>query len=370
MKKLPKDLMKQVIMLMVVAAILAAAVFHSQTVFRAIVRIIDILVPFFAGGAIAYVLNLPMRTIENKVCGKWTGKAAGMKRPFALVVTLVAVIALFSVVTAIIVPNIVTTWNLLTKQMPGYLKAMSDFAEGIKLPGMGRNDNVLVYLSENWEIIQENVTAFIYKGVPGMLGSTVEVVGNVAGVFVNGIIAIVFAILILLDKERLARQCDTLLDRYIRIDAKPRTNARVREIVGIMDQKFSGFITGQCMDAVVLGLMFMIVLSVMRMPYSIAIGAVICITGVIPIVGAMIGLIFGIFTIFMVNPAQALIFVVVFFIVQQIESNMIYPKIVGDKVGLPAMWVIFAITIGGSLMGIVGMLVFIPIVSTCYQLLK
>lgn len=366
MKKMSKDFIKQFIMLMVLAALLEAAVFNSESVFKALTSVLSMSMPFVIGGSLAYGLNLPMRFIENKALGGLKGRSEKLKRPLALLLTLVAVAALLGIVTALIVPNVMVTWELLTRQMPGYLMTMADFLEGIRLPGMKTDGNALIYLSRNWTEVQDTIKSFISSGMPAVLGSTVEVVGNVAGGFVNGIIAFVFAILVLLDKERLARQGDAVVNRYL----KPGVQSKVRHVLDIMNQKFAGFITGQCMDAVVLGVMFMIVLSILRMPYSIAIGAVICITGVIPIVGAMIGLIFGVFTIFMVSPTQALIFIIVFFVVQQIESNMIYPKIVGDKVGLPAMWVIFAITIGGSLMGIAGMLIFIPIMSTVYTLIK
>ena len=179
-------------------------------------------------------------------------------------------------------------------------------------------------------------------------------------------IALVFACYVLLQKEKLSVQVKKLMTAFMPEDWKNIVLA----FASVTHKTFSNFLAGQCLEAVILGIMFFIVMTIMGMPYALLISVLIAFTALIPMVGAFIGCGVGVFLIFMVNPTKALIFVIVFLVLQQIEGNFIYPYVVGNSVGLPSIWVLVAVSVGGSLMGLVGMLIFIPLVSVIYTLLK
>ncbi|MCI7249359.1 MAG: AI-2E family transporter, partial [Clostridiales bacterium] len=216
------------------------------------------------------------------------------------------------------------------------------------------------------EGFNEKLAGFIQNGAGTLLGSTVHIVSSVVSTVVSGIIAFVFAIYVLAQKERLQRQSKRVLEAYV----PEKYRNMILKVCGLLKTNFTNFITGQCLDALILGALFVIVLSVLRMPYALMIGVIIAFTALIPIVGAFLGCAVGVILILMVNPVKVLYFLIVFIILQQMEGKLIYPKIVGGSVGLPAIWVLVAIATGGSLFGVVGMLVFIPLVSTAYTLLK
>ena len=199
-----------------------------------------------------------------------------------------------------------------------------------------------------------------------MFNSTMSAIGSIVSGVTTFVIAFVFALYVLLQKEKLNVQMRKVMYAFL-------PEARVEwclEICSLTGKSFSSFLTGQCVEALILGTMFFIVMSILNMPYALLVGVLIAFTALIPIFGAFIGCIVGAFLILMVNPLQALIFVIVFLVLQQIEGNLIYPKVVGSSVGLPSIWVLAAVTIGGNLMGIVGMLIFIPIVSVVYTLFR
>ena len=185
-------------------------------------------------------------------------------------------------------------------------------------------------------------------------------------VLTSSFIAFVFACYILLQKEKLGLQCRKALFALL----PKRVAERVISVCSLSHRVFSSFITGQCVEAVILGTMFFVAMSILKMPYALLVGCLIAVTALIPIVGAFIGCGVGAFLILMVSPMQALIFVIMFLILQQVEGNLIYPHVVGSSVGLPSIWVLFAVTVGGSLMGVLGMLLFIPLTSVLYTLFR
>ena len=211
-----------------------------------------------------------------------------------------------------------------------------------------------------------NLIHFLKNGAGDMLDSTVSMAGSIISGVVGMVIAFVFALYILAQKERLADQGLRILSAYL----PARIGDKVLEICRLLSKNFSSFITGQCLEAVILGTMFVVFMSIFRMPYALVVGALIAVTSLVPIVGAFIGCAVGIFLILINDPVQALWFAVLFLVLQQIEGNLIYPKVVGNSVGLPSIWVLMAVSVGGSLFGVMGMLVFIPLLSTGYALLR
>ena len=194
--------------------------------------------------------------------------------------------------------------------------------------------------------------------------------GGLIGGVVSGlstfVIGLIFSFYILLQKERLARQGRQCLYALLPERAADRT----LEVLRLTDRTFSGFLSGQCLEACILGTLFVVAMSLFRMPYALLVGVLIALTALIPIVGAFIGCAVGALLIAISDPRQALVFVILFLVLQQIEGNLIYPHVVGSSVGLPSIWVLAAVTLGGKLMGIAGMLFFIPLCSVLYALFR
>lgn len=359
--------MKQIRILMVTAAILVLAVIYSDVFFKGVATCFSIVKPFLIGGAIAFVLNIPMTQIENRLLGSWQdSKADKFKRPISLVLTILLMVTLVGLVVELVVPNLADTFAMIMKDVPAFLDRASHTVAGLNLPGLTKQADVLETISKNWDSMVEKIAGFMQSGLTSILGSTVQIVSSIISTVVNFVIAFIFAIYVLAQKETLAAHFNKLMKAYI----KPAERKQIYRVLNLLNKNFNSFITGQCMDALVLGGLFVITLTVLRMPYALMIGVLIAVTALIPVVGAFIGAVVGAFLILMVNPMQSLIFLIVFVVLQQLEGNLIYPKIVGNSVGLPAIWVLVAITVGGSLCGVAGMLVFIPIASTVYALLR
>ena len=362
-----KELMKQIILLMAAATVMVLIIINGSTVLKGIVICMGIIAPFLAGGAIAFILNIPMSALEKRLLYRMDGtRAARLKRPVGILATLLAVAGVLAAVISILVPNLSVTFSEIAKQFPVFLDEASRWIGGLNLPGIQLKGNILETLSANIEGFNEKLAGFIQNGAGTLLGSTVHIVSSVVSTVVSGIIAFVFAIYVLAQKERLQRQSKRVLEAYV----PEKYRNMILKVCGLLKTNFTNFITGQCLDALILGALFVIVLSVLRMPYALMIGVIIAFTALIPIVGAFLGCAVGVILILMVNPVKVLYFLIVFIILQQMEGKLIYPKIVGGSVGLPAIWVLVAIATGGSLFGVVGMLVFIPLVSTAYTLLK
>ncbi|MBR3704414.1 MAG: AI-2E family transporter, partial [Oscillospiraceae bacterium] len=218
----------------------------------------------------------------------------------------------------------------------------------------------------DWQEILNKVINFLKNGAGDVLNSTISVAKGFFSGIASAFVSFVFACYLLLQKEKLALQCRKVFFALFSQQAA----TRVIDIASLSQRIFSSFITGQCLEAVILGLMFFVTMSILGMPYPLLVGCLIAVTALIPIVGAFIGCGVGAFLILMVSPMKALIFVIMFLILQQIEGNLIYPHVVGNSVGLPSIWVLAAVSIGGSLMGVIGMLTFIPLVSVVYTLFR
>ena len=216
------------------------------------------------------------------------------------------------------------------------------------------------------ESFTKSSPVYFQDGAGNVINSTVSAIGSFVSGVATFVIAFVFACYVLLQKEKLKVQVKKVLYAFF----SEKRVEWILEVCSLTAKSFSSFFTGQCVEAVILGTMFFIAMSILNMPYALLVGVLIAFTALIPIFGAFIGCVVGAFLILMVDPMKMLVFVVTFLILQQIEGNLIYPKVVGSSVGLPSIWVLAAVSIGGSLMGIVGMLIFIPIVSVVYTLFK
>ena len=364
-----KEKIKQIRWLMILAAVLVLVIIYSDSVLMGIGFAFGIAKPFLYGGAIAFVLNIPMRMYENKLLKRWRGKVAEkLKRPVCMVLSVLTVILIFAIVVGTIVPQVTATAAEVGKKIPAFAERVVTGLEKVseEYPELNEQIAKLEDLDINWGTIANNAIDFLKNGMSSMLISTVNVASGIIGGVMNAFIAIVFAFYILSQKEKLANQGKRIIAAY----CPEKISAKIQHVCTLLHKNFSNFITGQCLEAVILGTMFVVSMTIFGMPYAFMVGVMIAFFALIPIVGAFIGCFVGAFLILIDNPVMAIWFVVLFLVLQQIEGNLIYPKVVGNSVGLPSIWVLMAVSLGGSLFGVMGMLVFIPLLSTFYTLLR
>lgn len=320
--------------------------------------------PFVLGAVIAFIVNVPMSRIEYHLFQKRSSKMKG-QRAISFVVTLALVITVLVVVVYIVVPQLSDTIKMIAVQLPGAFETTKDWI----LSKMSYWDDLRLLLEKitiDWDEIIKKISKVLQEAAATMVDSGVGAITNIVGAIVNFFIGFVFAIYILLSKETLGGQGKQIL--YALLDEKRAD--KVLEICSISYRVFSKFLSGQCLEACILGALFVVTMTIFGLPYAMLIGVLIGFCALIPIVGAFIGCGVGVFLILMVSPVKALVFLVLFLVLQQLEGNLIYPKVVGNSVGLPSIWVLAAVTIGGNLMGVVGMLIFIPLCSVAYILFR
>lgn len=325
-----------------------------------------LLMPFAIGAVIAFILNVPLRGIERRLS---MIKKTGPRRALALVLTLAMISLVLALLFRLLMPQVLDTIYRLIEQFPDFLEQFKDKAKSFleSFPELNKwLSNSASFENINWSDILGKALTFAGNSAVSIIEGLLSTIGSIYSGIFNAVIAVVFAIYCLFRKEILARQGKRLLYAFVK---EKRADYIVR-VLRLTNQTFSNFISGQCLEAVILGSMFAVAMTIFRMPYVALVSLLIGITALIPIVGAFVGCILGAFFILVNNPMQALWFVVMFLILQQIENNVIYPKVVGKSVGLPGMWVLVAVTVGGELMGVIGMLLMIPMVSVLYTLLR
>ncbi len=366
---LDKQNMKNIRLLILFAAIVCLGVINIKEVGALISFIIGIISPFIWGGAIAFVMNIPLRWIERHLLGKWNGKMAErFKRPVSILLSYVFIVLVITIVFMTVVPQLGKTIMEIGNKLPAFFNKVYADLETM----FAENPQIIEYLNSlqlenfDWKSILNSVIAFLQNGVGNMLTSTVSVASSIIGGVTNIVIALIFSLYVLSQKEKLGNQGERILKAY----CSEKVYNYARKVLSLLSNNFSSFISGQCLESVILGSMFIITLTIFQIPYALLIGVLIAFTALIPIVGALIGCAVGAFLILVDSPMKALIFIIIFLILQQIEGNLIYPHVVGSSVGLPSVWVLAAVTVGGSLMGVMGMLMFIPLVSTVYILLR
>lgn len=350
-------------------AVIIVCLWKYETVLDILFFLLNILTPFILGGAIAFVLNVPMNFVqrhlfkEERIRNRKVSQK--LARPVSMVLVLIAVFGIVAIVMFILIPQLGETFANLGRSIQAFIPQLQEWAARLF------NDNKEIMdtvnnLEFDWNKIMDTGINFFKSGAGSVVDSTITAAKSIVSGLTTVFIAFVFAIYILLQKEKLGVQAKKVLFAFVR---RGRAEATV-EVLSLTYNTFSSFLTGQCVEAVILGSMFAVSMTILKLPYALLVGMLIAFTALIPIFGAFIGCGVGAFLIFMVDPMKALIFVVLFLVLQQIEGNLIYPHVVGNSVGLPSIWVLAAVSIGGSLMGVVGMLIFIPIVSVVYALFR
>ena len=359
---------KKIRELIVFTALLVVALWKFDVVLDVLKTIGQIIFPFILGGAIVFVINVPMSFLEKKIFEnvKKENKAVRkLARPVSLLLTIVLVVGVIALVMIGVIPQ-------LTKTMGSLMINITDFIPQIKIwiRDFFHDNREIMKLVDQVQFKPDQAIrwgiSLLGNGAGNMMNTTMSAVGSVVSGLATFFIAFSFACYVLFQKEKLHVQIRKVFFAFL-----PRQKADTfLKVCSLTYRTFANFLAGQCLEAVILGSMFVVTLSILRMPYALLIGILIAFTALIPIFGAFIGCAVGSFLIFMVNPQQAILFVIVFLVLQQIEGNLIYPHVVGESVGLPSIWVLAAVTIGGNLMGIVGMLVFIPLLSVLYTIFR
>ena len=322
--------------------------------------------PFVVGSAIAFIFNVPMRAIERHLDGI---RKEGTRRALAIILTIFALVLVVMFVVELLVPQIQLTVQSLKETIPAFVKRTANSL----MVFMDENPELKAWVLEttnlesiDWSSMLQKILTFVGDSVSTVAGGAFSAIGSLTSGIVNAVISIVFALYCLSRKDILARQGRKILYSII---SEKRADEIIR-VLRLTNVTFSNFISGQCLEAVILGCLFAVVMAILGMPYIPLVSVIIAVTALIPVVGAFVGCVVGAFFILVNDPFQALTFVAMFLVLQQLENNLIYPRVVGTSIGLPGMWVLVAVTIGGEIMGVGGMLVMIPLTSVLYTLAR
>lgn len=354
-----KENFKQILILVITGILLFWFINNLALIGSVIVKLIKVLSPFILGIALAFVLNIPMTKIENGL-NKLTKNKKNHNRIISIILSLIIFILIISFVLFLLIPEIINNIESLISSIPTIVANIETWTLNLldKYPEI-QTEVAKMFDANNINTLIPNILNHIVNGI-------VTFVTSIVTGIVNLFMGVVFSVYILSQKEYLLNGLKKITKAYL----KPQAADRAIEIGKLTNKTFHNFITGQCLEAVILGSIFFVVLSIFRFPYALIISVLTTITALIPIFGALIAMIVGAILIAIESPLQALIFIVVFQIIQQIEGNIIYPRVVGKSVGLSPLWTLLAISVGGSLFGIIGMLTALPLASILYALLK
>lgn len=320
--------------------------------------------PLIIGAVIAYIVNILMSFYEKRLFAKVKNqKLIKAKRPFCMLLAFITLIAVMGLIIGLVLPQFVSAIMIVVDYIPDAVDWIIVQLEKLEYVPQ---DIINMIDSIDWKSKIEQIIGVITSGIGDVMGIVVSTVSTVVGGVVTAFLSIIFAIYILIDKEKLSEQFRRLAEKYF----KEKWFARYCYVKAIFNDCFHKYIVGQCTEAVILGGLCTVGMLILGLPYAPMIGALIAFTALIPVAGAFIGGAVGAFMILMVNPLQALVFIVFLVVLQQLEGNLIYPRVVGSSMGLPAIWVLAAVTIGGGVAGILGMLLGVPICATIYRMLR
>ena len=351
----------------VAACIVLYWILHETEQFKNVFSVIKgVIAPFVLGSGLAFILNVPMRSIENKLS---CIKKQGLRRVIAVLLTIIIVLLVLALVLYLLIPQVIATATNLIDKLPGFF---NDARETL-IEFLEEHPKLLEWVLENTDfenidygLLIQNVLNMAGDRLSDVLTGAFSAIGGFAKALVNLVIGFVFALYCLFSKETLARQGRKLLYAFL---PEKWTDHTIR-ILRLTNSTFSNFLSGQCLEVCILGCLFAVSMAIFRMPYIPLVSVLVAVTAFIPVVGAFVGCFFGAFFILVDNPIQAVGFVIMFLILQQIENNLIYPRVVGTSIGLPGMWVLLAVAIGGEMMGVAGMFLMIPLASVLYTLTR
>lgn len=320
--------------------------------------------PLLAGGCLAYLVNILMSWYERHYFPRSSKKSVTRtRRVVCLIAALLTMLGVIALIVLLVIPQLWNAVMLLVSEVPDTMQTVIAFAESLEiLP----EDIFAVLEKIDWKSQLTRILSALGNGVGSVVDVAVNVVVSVLSSVINALLAIIFALYLLLARETLSRQCKKVMTRYLR----PHICDKVLHVLAVLNDCFHNYIVGQCTEAVILGLLCTMGMLLLDFPYATMVGALVAFTALIPIAGAYIGAGVGAFMIMTVSPIKALFFLVYIVVLQQLEGNIIYPRVVGSSIGLPGLWVLAAVTIGGGVMGITGMLFGVPLAAALYRLLR
>lgn len=321
----------------------------------------SLLFPFVLGCGIAFVINIPMRSIENSLFKKENSRLYKLKRPISMVIAYFLALFVVALVIFVVVPEVADTVTSIKDKLPGFIEEAKKWALKYteKFPDIAK-------LITDFEPDFNQIGNMFKDNGSAIITTTFSIFSSIIGTIVNVVVGIVFSFYILIQKEKLAKQAKMVSYAVLKESAADELMVFCK----IANTTFSKFFSCQFREGIILGSMFMIAMTVFRFPYTLTISVLIAFTALIPVFGAFIGLFIGCFLILVESPKYVLWFIILFFVMQFIENYFIYPKLVGGDIGLSAIWVLLAVVVGGDLMGVVGMLVFIPLASVMYAYVR
>lgn len=354
-----KKLKKQITELIIFSGITLWIVFNYKLFFDFVNFVLKLAMPIVVGIAIAFIINVPMRQIENKIFKIEKRKHKKLIRLISLLLSIVIIFGILALILFLIIPEFIEAIGTLGKNLPkslDWINSVIDKVSNISpvVDDYVKNINV-GHLVSSVGINANNVINIMIS----FLSSTISKV-------VMFFFGFIIAIYILADKENLGRQAKKIIYAFF----NTKVSDEIIRIYRLTNTTFTNFITGQCLDACLTGFEFFIILSIIKIPYALILGVLFAVTALIPYIGAFITLVVGAILVSVSNPINAVWYIIVFFVLQQFDDNFTYPKIVGKSVGLPALWALIAVLIGGSIFGFIGMIISIPISSVLYTLLK
>lgn len=351
----------------VLGCILLYWLLHETERVKSVFNIIKgIVSPFVLGATLAFILNVPMRAIENQLKGI---KKESWRRLVAVLLTFLSVLIVLTGVFWLLIPQLIETIESLVPKLYLFFTNVETTVTGF----LNENPELMEWIFANtdfekldWAALAQKAATMLTNSVSTILTGTFSAIGSITDAIMEAFIAIVFALYCLFQKETLARQGRKLLYAF----CPELFSDRVVRTLRLTNSTFSNFLSGQCIEVVILGCLFAVSMAIFRMPYIPLVSVLVAVTAFIPIVGAWVGCIFGAFFILVANPLQAVWFVIMFVVLQQIENNLIYPRVVGTSIGLSGMWVLVAVAVGGELMGVIGMFLMIPVASVLQTVLR
>lgn len=357
-----RDIKKNIILIITYIALIIFVLVNFEKILSILGYIINIFSPFIFGAIVAFVLNVLVNFIERKLFGKVKKKTwLKIKRPLSIAISVVLVIFIIVFIMNLLIPQLKNSVSLFTDSLPTYKEDIINIMNKFNL-----EETTIKKVSDYLDNFGKVITDYIKGNSKDVITVTTEVATSLIAIISKAVIAIVFAIYIIAQKETLKRQFNKLMSAYL----KPRTVNRINKYASMANTTFSNFVTGQCLEALIFGSLCFLGMLILRLPYATTIAVLLGFTALIPVFGAFIGTFLGAFLILMISPIKAIIFVVFILVFQQIEGNLIYPKVVGKSVGLPGIWVLLSVTIGASVGGILGMLIATPLCSLLYILLR
>ncbi|GEO48503.1 AI-2E family transporter [Companilactobacillus kimchii] len=356
---------KKLIQYGIIIVLVLFILIYPVEIYNIFLNILGVAMPLILGAVLAYVLNILCVKLEKYFFPNTKIKILQKSRRALVILTTLVIVTLVMVgVFRLVLPQFFNALADFFKNIPSFFEGLSALLEKINHNSVISDQ--LESMNIDWSSVQSKVMKYLTSGMGGVFGSTFKVLTGITKGFVNFILALTFAIYILATKEKLSCQVKKLAHAYM----KNEHIKKVKYVVDIADDMFSHFIAGQVTEAIILGSLCSIGMLIFRFPYALSVGAFVSITALIPILGAWLGGIVGFLLIAVRSPIEAVFFIIFLLVLQQFESNVIYPRVVGTSIGLPGIWVLASITVGGGLGGIVGMLLGVPVAATIYQLLK